>query len=483
MPNPMFTQNDTIAAISTPKGTGGIAVIRVSGPDAIGAVDGLFRGKVKLSEGASHRAYVGRLVAEGHGQLEPVDDPGLHAGEVLDEVVVSLFRKPHSYTGEDVVEISCHGGQFISHRVLEAVVACGVRIADPGEFTRRAFLNGRLDLAQAEAVADIIQAKTAWSLKAALSRYGGALSGRVREIRQELIDLCSLLELELDFAEEDVEFADRAEVERQLEASLERIQSFAQTYERGKILREGARLVIVGKPNVGKSSLLNALLKEDRAIVTEVPGTTRDVLEEQLDLRGVYFRVVDTAGVREATERVEREGVQRTLDQIRKADVVLFLFDGSGRLDAEDERLMAEVRRVRGAEKNSGICAINKIDLPKRLSTAALRERFPGWPVLEISAAEHRGLEALEAALVEKAVGWAGDPGSEVLVSNLRQKAALEKALAALASAQRSLRSGMSPEFVAVDLRAGMEHLGEIIGEVTTEDILGNIFSKFCIGK
>ncbi len=468
----MTFQNETIAAISTPAGSGGIAVVRVSGSNAIAIVDKVFRGNVKLPEAESHKALLGKIE-------QPLEkDSGF-----LDEALVTVFRAPNSYTAEDVVEISCHGGHFLTQRILELMVEKGARLAEPGEFTQRAFLSGRLDLSQAEAVADIIRAKTDLSLKAALSQFQGVLSKRVKEMRQDLIEVCSLLELELDFAEEDVEFANKDEVLKRLSETIQNIENFLETYKRGKILREGAKLVIAGKPNVGKSSLLNALLKEERTIVTETPGTTRDVLEEQLDIRGVLFRVVDTAGVCVTKDKVEQIGVERSLEQIKEADILLFLFDGSSPLDRQDLELIERVLSLRKNTEQTGlVAAINKIDLKKMFSIEQVKELLGIDAVLEISAKEQLGFKELEIVFLNQTVGKEALNG-EPIVTNIRQKQALGAAIDSLRAAQTSLKRGLSSEFVAVDLRQGLDRLGEIIGEVTTEDILGNIFSKFCIGK
>ncbi len=468
----MISHNDTIAAISTPSGTGGIAVVRVSGSNAIAVVDKVYHGKTKLSEAESHKVLLGKIE-------QPLEKDKC----LLDEALVTVFRAPNSYTAENVVEISCHGGHFLTRRILELVVENGARLAEPGEFTQRAFMNGRLDLSQAEAVADIIRAKTDLSLRAALSQFQGVLSKRVREMRESLIEVCSLLELELDFAEEDVEFVNKEQIANRLAATIQRIKDFLATYKRGKILREGARVVIVGKPNVGKSSLLNALLKEERAIVTEIPGTTRDVLEEQLDIRGVLFRMVDTAGVRGTKDEIEKIGVKRTLQQIKGADILLFLFDGSNPLDGHDAELIEEVLSSRKEAGQGGIiAAINKIDLKKKLSKQQIKERLEIDEVLEISAKEHRGFKELEDVFLSQTVGKEALNGDPV-VTNIRQKQALRAAIESLKEAQASLENGLSSEFVALDLRQALDRLGEIIGEVTTEDILGNIFSRFCIGK
>ncbi|MFQ5637064.1 MAG: tRNA uridine-5-carboxymethylaminomethyl(34) synthesis GTPase MnmE [bacterium] len=474
-------KEDTIAAITTAPGVGGIAVLRLSGSRAIEITDKLFVGKTKLSQIESHKACFGRLITSPESDA-PKDNRTKPS--FLDEVIVTVFRAPRSYTKEDVVEISCHGGIYLSRKILEQLIARGARLAEPGEFSKRAFLHGRFDLSQAEAVADIVHAKTEANLQAALSQYRGVFSKQIRRLREKLIDVCSLLELELDFAEEDVAFAEKKEVAQRLQTSIEKVDALLSTFDRGKILREGAKLVLVGKPNVGKSSLLNALLKEERAIVTDLPGTTRDTLEEQLDIQGVFFRVVDTAGVCETENRIEKEGVNRTLTQIRQADVILFLFDGSQRIEQQDTDLIEQVFSLRKSRNQGSLLAvINKIDLKSQMSLGELRKKIGATPTVKVSAKEHLGLRELEEALVCAVLGGKNISADVPTVTNLRQKSALEKARSALKTAYASLQSGMSAEFVTVDLRLSMDCLAEVIGEVTTEDILGNIFSKFCIGK
>jgi len=469
----MAPDRETIAAIATPKGTGGIAVIRVSGSKAISASNRIFRGKTSLEAAESGRLYLGQITQGEKGR-----------SSLVDEVMVSVFRAPRSYTREDVVEISCHGGEYVSRRILEVLLLQGIRVALPGEFTERAFLNGRLDLSQAEAVHDIINAKTRRSLESALCQFEGVLSGKVSEIREQLIGVCSLLELELDFAEEDVQFANRDEVGRRLASIIADISSFEKTYERGRIYRDGARLVLTGKPNVGKSSLMNALLKSERAIVTSIPGTTRDTIEEQLDISGVLFRVVDTAGVRTASDEVEKIGVQRSLKQIEMADIVIFIIDGSERLGPQDFQLLDEVERIRGNSFGSTvILAINKSDLPIGLSKEELQKFAGSNQVQRISAKEMTGFSSLEEKLLSIVEPPGRFTGESAMVTNLRHREALLSARADLESAEDSLKQGLSSELLAVDLRGALHHLGEIIGEIDTEDILSAIFSKFCIGK
>lgn len=465
----MHLIEDTIAAIATAPGSGGIAVLRISGPDAIKIADVLFRGHIKLKEAKSGRVYVGKIFSIGDGE-----------SNALDDAVVTVFRRPHSYTKEDTVEISCHGGTYLSARILHQLVQAGARLAERGEFTQRAFLNGRFDLSQAEAVADIIAAKTSASLVSAVDQYSGSFSKRIREIRAKVIAVCSLIELELDFAEEDIEISDRNELLDKFNQLLAEIDFLRASYESGRILREGAKLVIVGRPNVGKSSLLNALLKEDRAIVTEIAGTTRDVLEEEIDIRGVLFRIMDTAGVRSSEDRIEQIGVRKTLEQLTQADVVIIMFDGTVPLEDSDEQVVETVFRKCGPSA-AAIGVINKCDRVCLLQPEQLKKRFGLDSVVEISALELTNLAELENELLRKVA--LDNIRDEPFVTNLRQKIALDEGSAALRRATASLRQGLPGELVAADLRGTSQALGEIIGDVCSEDILDSIFSKFCIGK
>jgi tRNA modification GTPase len=470
-----FGRNDTIVALATAPGTAAIAVVRVSGPKALEVSDRIYRGKRPLQEAEPWKVQRGEVI-----------DPEGGPGEFVDQVLVTVFRGPKSYTGEDVVEFSCHGGMYVTQRVIQLLVAGGARIAQPGEFTRRAFLNGRLDLSQAEAVADLIQAKTAQALQVSGAQLQGELSRKVGQLRERLVELCSLLELELDFAEEDVQFVDAEAVRGLLEEARKEIVQLAQTYERGRILREGARAVIVGKPNVGKSSLLNALLRQDRAIVTEIPGTTRDTLEEQVDIGGVLFRVVDTAGIRSTSDPVEMEGVRRTERWLESAEAVMWVVDTSTGLNEEDAVLQSRLEQLveQRGKKVRVLVVANKIDLVDSNSRARVFDReLNGWTVIPISATELIGFERLEKELVCSVLGSGGRAEEEIVVIDERHRTALEKAGSALWRAQETLEQGLSGEFVAVDLRAALDHLGEIIGVVGVEDILDNIFSKFCIGK
>lgn len=467
----------TIAAVATPPGSGGIAIVRLSGPDAISVAAQIYRGTVPLQEAESHRVHLGEII------IPPPTSSQPQQPEMLDEVLITVFRAPASFTGEDVVEISCHGGLYLTRRILDLVVSRGARLAERGEFSMRAFLNGKLDLTQVEAVADLIAARTAFGLGAATAQYQGALSRKVSSLRVKLIDICSLLELELDFSEEDVELASKDMIAKQLQQAEGAVSELVATYRRGRVSREGARLVIVGKPNVGKSSLMNALLKMDRAIVTELPGTTRDVIEELLDIRGVLFRLIDTAGIRATDNVVEKSGVMRSLEQIKLADVILVVFDGSTELDAEDEIVIARIRKESADARRAIVAVLNKMDLKSVVKNQQLRKRVHADSIVRISATEHLGMESLETALLRAAVGSEDRVQGDAMVTNIRQRNALERGRASLLDAYQSLMGGLSGEFVAADLHDAIDAIGEIVGEVTTEEILDNIFSKFCIGK
>ena len=458
---------DTIVAISTAIGEAAISVIRISGKDAIKVADRVFVGKRKLADVKTHTAHYGKIVDKN--------------GDVVDYVVATVFKAPNSYTGEDTVEISCHGGILVTRKVLETVLEAGARLAQPGEFTKRAFLNGKIDLSQAEAVADLIRSATELAYQSSLSQLEGALSRKIRKMREDLINLCSLVELELDFADEDLEFVDKAQLAEKIKDVIGEVDELIETFRFGKIYREGIKVVIAGKPNAGKSSLLNALLNENRAIVSEIPGTTRDVIEESLNIEGVLFRIVDTAGLRETFDIVEREGVRRTEEQLKKADMILLVIDSTDEINEEDVRIYHRVLNFAVDESKRCIIVFNKVDLldGKRPNMKIMVD----FPVVYISALTGFGLEKLKKLMVEQSFLGMTRTESSVVVTNVRHRDALLRAKQSLIYALRSLEQGMSGDLVAVDLRAGLNHLGEIIGEVTTDDILNNIFSKFCIGK
>lgn len=446
---------DTIAAIATPTGVGAISIIRVSGSKAIEKVDDVFQGRTKLSTAASHTIHYGNLVDSN--------------GAVIDDVLVSVFRAPNSYTGEDSVEINTHGNPLISKKILELLFNNNIRSADPGEFTKRAFLNNRIDLAQAEAVADIINSRTEVSLLGARNQLDGILSGKVEELRELLLNTSSFIELELDFAEEDIEFVNHDELLKQVEKIIEEIDNLLATYSFGKVIKDGVNVALVGKPNVGKSSLLNYILKESRAIVSHIPGTTRDVIREDVSIDGILFRLFDTAGIRISSDEIEKEGVLRSREVVKNSDIVLAINDVEQGISDE---ILSEIYDLSKKEKVLKI--LNKIDL-----TA---DKIPGADVY-ISAKTGEGIEKLFSLLKEKVFGNSNYSEKSAIVSNLRHYYCLKKARENLLNSLDSIKNQLSGEFIAVDLRNASASLGEIIGEVTSDDILNNIFMKFCIGK
>lgn len=454
-------EQDTICAVSTPVGEGGIGIIRVSGKDAVHISAGIFRprsGK-KLAEAASHTIHYGAIVA-------PED------GAVVDEVLVTVMRAPRTYTREDVVEINCHGGTAPLRRTMGLLIEGGARQAEPGEFTKRAFLNGRLDLAQAEAVMDVIHARTERSLRAAHEQLAGGLSREVAGLRDRLIGIIAGVEAGVDFPEEEIETPSGRPLERELEDVVVGVRRLLEGAVYGRIMREGIATAIVGRPNVGKSSLLNRLMQQDRAIVTEVPGTTRDVLEEYLNIDGMPLRVLDTAGIRHTADIVEQEGVRRSLAAIESADIVLVVLDGSQPLTEEDQRVLDASR-----EKTT-VAVINKSDKKRAW------EKIP-WPAeqAEISCRTGAGIDGLRLAILGLMEKGAVPPRDHAWAVNQRHQLALEQTGSSLEKALASARSARSPEFIALDLRDSLDHLGMIIGATHTEDILERIFRDFCIGK
>jgi tRNA modification GTPase len=458
--------DDTIAAIATPIGAGGLGVIRVSGPHAVSIVRAIFRDRYgrAVERLPSHRVRFGTV-------LHP------RTGATLDEVLVTYMRAPHSYTREDVVEISSHGGIGVMARILEGLVASGARLAEPGEFTKRAFLNGRLDLSQAEAVIDLIQAQTEESHRQALAQLQGGLSQAIGAMREELLEVLAYVEGAMEFPEEDLELLPWDTLRAKAHAVEAWMATLLETFQTGRVLREGVQVAIVGRPNVGKSSLFNALLAANRAIVTPIPGTTRDVLEEVANLRGYPFRLVDTAGIRPSTELVEREGIERARRSVESADLVLLVLDASEPLTAEDEEAKAAVQGKRVQ------VVLNKADLPPLLRANELRVRFPDWPMTAVSCKEHQGLERLTEALVAAVLDGQQPRREGPMVTRLRQWEALQHARQCLLQAHNALEQRLSGEFIAVDLREALEWLGEIVGLNYTEDLLDKIFSEFCIGK
>lgn len=466
------SRTDTIAAIATPIGEGGISVIRVSGIEAFRVVDGIFKGKNRLEDCESHTAHFGRVMGK---------DGGL-----VDEVIATVFRQPNSYTGENTVEISCHGGLFVTRRVLESILESGIRHAEPGEFTKRAFLNGKIDLAQAEAVADLIHAHSDAAHKASVRQLEGVLSARIRDLRTRLVEAIGLLELELDFVEDDLEFVDKKKLRALLEETLSELGALLDTFKRGRIYRDGIKVVIAGAPNAGKSSLLNALLNTSRAIVTDVPGTTRDTIEEAINIGGISFRLVDTAGLRETSDIVEKEGVRRTENEISNSDLIVLVVDSSKEPQWAEMEKPLSTFGIENAKPEKIVVVLNKTDLPSGFSDRLLESlRSPEKVrVLKVSAKTGTGLDDLKRVFTEKVFGQKGFAVEEAItITNTRHFDTLQRSRDALVLALNSVDEGKSNEFVAVDLRIALDSLGEITGEVTTEEILDSIFLKFCIGK
>jgi tRNA modification GTPase len=465
-------ETDTIAAVATPIGEGGISVIRISGEGAFRVADLGFRGKETLTEATGHTAHYGSFVDE--------------KGMPIDNIVAVVFRKPHSYTGEDTVELSCHGGQFLVRRILETVLRNGARAAEAGEFTKRAFLNGRIDLTQAEAIADLIHSRSDRAHRASLSQLNGALSEKMSGLRDQLMGSIGLLELELDFAEDGYEFTEKKRVADQLRQAISQIGDLISSYKVGKIYRDGVKVALAGAPNVGKSSLLNAFLREERAIVTSIPGTTRDIIEESVTLEGLLFNITDTAGLRETVDPIEREGVRRAEERQMSCDILLLMLDCTRPLESGESssipKLISDVE-ARGA---SCLVAINKIEVAPKFGPIFedLAEILSKHPVLEISAKTLQGFKQLESELVRLALGGSVATGeSGVMITNARHFSVLQRAKESLELALDSTVSGKSGEFITIDLRAALDAIGEIVGAVTTEDILNSIFSRFCIGK
>ena len=443
----------TICAVATAFGAAGIAVVRVSGADAIRVVDSLFRGRHSLCEVPTHTAHYGTIGSPASGG----------SGEnVLDEVVCTVFRAPHSFTGEDTVEISCHGSLFVQQELVRLLIDAGARMADKGEFTKRAFLNGRIDLAQAEAVADLIAASSAAEKDVAFSQLRGGVSGKIAELREQLLTFTSLLELELDFADhEELEFADRSQLTALLNSAAQTISSLIATFQAGNAIKQGVQVAIVGAPNAGKSTLLNALLGDERAIVSDIRGTTRDTIEDTIIIGGVLVRLTDTAGIHTTTDTIEQMGIERSLQALRKAHIVIELLDATDPQPVMDESLLGE-RQV-------WLRVYNKADLqaaPQGVSISARNKEIA--PLM---------------ARLEEEVGRLTHHSDSVLVSNIRHYEALRRAQEALERVGEGLQDGLSAELLSLDLHDALDALGEITGQVSSQEVLNTIFERFCIGK
>ena len=453
---------ETIIALATPNGLGAISVIRISGKDAIITTEKLFKSKKKkfLSKQKTHTVHLGHILKNEHE---------------LDEVLITLFKGPHSYTGEDTVEISCHGSTYIQQEIIDLFIDHGVRVANPGEFTLRAFINGKMDLNQAEAVADLIASENEGSHKLAMQQMKSGFSNDLKNLRSELLHFTSMIELELDFSEEDVEFAERGEFKKLVTKIQSELKTLINSFQSGNVLKNGISVAIAGKPNAGKSSLLNTLLNEDKAIVSDIPGTTRDSIEDSIIIDGIKFRFTDTAGLRETKDEVESKGIEKTKEKISNAKILLYLFDINDITINEIKSSLKTFER----EDLSIILVRNKIDL-KNKNKSILKE-LTNRELIEISATDSKSVTKLKKRLVNEVDIL--NPYTDVIISNSRHYEALKKALKAIEEVNKGLKNNISGDLLSVDIRRSIEHLGEITGEITNDDVLGNIFANFCIGK
>ncbi|WP_028784476.1 tRNA uridine-5-carboxymethylaminomethyl(34) synthesis GTPase MnmE [Thalassobacillus devorans] len=457
-------ETDTITAISTPMGEGAIAIVRLSGPEAVSISNELFQGK-DLAKVDSHTMHYGKII-----------DP--ETNEIAEEVMVSIMRGPKTFTREDVVEINCHGGLVSVNRVLEIVLAKGARLAEPGEFTKRAFLNGRIDLSQAEAVMDLIRAKTDRAMNVALKQMDGRLSKLIQSLRQQLLETLAHVEVNIDYPEyDDVEEMSRHMMEEKTREVLEEVKKLLQTAQQGKILREGLATAIIGRPNVGKSSLMNALVHENKAIVTEIPGTTRDVIEEYVNVRGVPLRLVDTAGIRETEDMVERIGVEKSRQVLKEADLILLVLNYGDELTEEDEKLFEAVRDL------DVIVIVNKTDLEPRLDMERVQALADEHPVITTALLHEKGIDELEQAISQVFFEGELDTGDLTYVSNVRHVQLLKQAKQALEDALHGMEMDMPIDMVQIDVTRTWEILGEIVGDTVHESLIDQLFSQFCLGK
>jgi len=492
-----FSNNDTITALATPVGEGAISIIRVSGDKSIEIVNSIFEGKADLNDVNTHTLHYGNIIS--------------YNGDVIDDVLISVFRNPNSYTGEDSVEISSHSSTIVVSKIIEELAKKNIRLAEPGEFTKRAFLNGKIDLTQAEAVADIINSRTEASLRGARNQLDGVLSKKIDGLRKELIDTTSLIELELDFAEEDLEFVAKEKVIQEIQKTVIEIEKLLETFSFGRVVRDGVNVAIVGKPNVGKSSLLNYILKESRAIVSEIPGTTRDVIREEVSIDGILFKLFDTAGIRVAEDVIEQEGVKRSREAVKNSDIVILIDEV---VNGVPKELLNELTNLIEAKRI--ITVLNKLDLVDeqptmqhtdsasnssklfenrslsgvKMTGASANGIHSETPLsnldmadVSISVIKGTGVDELLELLKERALGTNSFTEKSAVINNVRHYDALSKAKIDLMEAINSLQNGLSGEFISVNMRGAEDSLGEIIGVVTTDDILNNIFHNFCIGK
>lgn len=458
--------DDTIAAIATPVGEGGIGIVRISGSDAINITEKIFRStKNKNWQHENFKLVYGNIY-----------NP--NTGEIIDEVLVGIMHEPYTYTRENVIEINCHGGALPLRKILQIVVDMGARLAEPGEFSKRAFLNGRLDLIQAESIIDIIRATTDDAMKLAIGQLSGNLSKKISIIQQELLHITAIIEANIDFPEDEVDDYNLVEISSYVDKLDFEINELIGGAETGKVYREGVRTVITGKPNVGKSSLLNVLLKEKRAIVTDIPGTTRDIIEEVLNIGGVPLKIIDTAGIRETDNVIEKIGMQKTKENIAQADLIILVFDVQAGYNDEDAEIIEVVK------EKKGIKVLNKIDIREVNNIQSkLEEVLPDWPLIVVSAIEEKGIEQLENEIIAFVTDGRIIPRDGAMVSNVRHKNQLIKAKNHLIDVKKSIARQLPLDLIAIDVRGAWEAVGEITGEAVTENILDKIFAEFCIGK
>ncbi|MGB1392688.1 MAG: tRNA uridine-5-carboxymethylaminomethyl(34) synthesis GTPase MnmE [Flavobacteriaceae bacterium] len=460
-------QNDTIIALATPSGAGAIAVIRLSGSKAIAMVDASFKSisTKKLVSQKTHTIHLGHIVED---------------SRVLDEVLVSVFKNPKSYTGEDVVEISCHGSSYIQQEIIQLFVRNGARIANPGEFTLRAFLNAKLDLSQAEAVADLIASDNKASHQIAMQQMRGGFSNEIKVLRDELLNFASLIELELDFSEEDVEFANRKQFEELLERIIKVLKHLIDSFSTGNVIKNGIPISIIGAPNVGKSTLLNALLNEDKAIVSDIAGTTRDAIEDEITIEGIKFRFIDTAGIRTTEDTIESIGIKKTFEKITQSQVVLYLLDATKVTTETIQIFNSEIRKIQEQYPDKQLIVVaNKMD---EADQEYIETSFVYPHTLFTSAKSGLGIGTLKAKLLEF-VNTGALRNNDTIITNSRHYDSLLKALAEVQKVQQGMDANLSGDLLAIDIRQALYHFGEITGEITSDDLLGNIFANFCIGK
>ena len=463
----MPLETDTIAAISTALGEGAIGIVRLSGPESIDIADSIFQSPVgkKLHSVQSHTIHYGFIVDK-------------KTGKKIEEAMVTVMRGPKTFTREDVVEINCHGGLLSTNRVLEAVLESGARLAEPGEFTKRAFLNGRIDLAQAEAVMDLIRAKSERAMNLALGQMEGRLSKRIKRLRQELLEVLAQVEVNIDYPEyDDVEEMTHQVFKEKANYVKSEIKKLLETARGGKILREGLATVIIGRPNVGKSSLLNSFVQENKAIVTDIPGTTRDVIEEYVNIRGIPLRLLDTAGIRETEDVVEKIGVERSMKVLEEADLILFMLNYNEPLSEEDRRLFEKIIN------KEAIIIINKLDLPKRIDMEEVERLAAGRKIIMASIKEDQGIDELEKAIGEMFFSGSIESGDLTYVSNARHISLLNAALKSINDALAGIEMGIPIDIVQIDMTKAWETLGEIIGERIHDELINQLFSQFCLGK